>query len=401
MSLRSSTRRQTRRAAPKTRDRADEYTIEDLHPRLVSEGKIDGDLDRDALRLLRGHLNVAFNNDGAALAPAFAPYKTFGADYSAPSPLYVTNLSKNHGQSGSFVYRVLSASKAGHDVLGSCRQILEHRSAPLEFLGQPLLDADQSDWDDPYDGIFGTLDSARGEAIANHMRLQTEALGRLMANLVAERSPYALRYMVIGLCCWLFSYMLKLHGGDPILLIDALQGRNSRIRTQSRATWARQVDLFAASYQWYVDRGDHPTIDDEDWRIFLNQATPRKDLDDHLRDLGVRIGIVQPRAPQAKRKHIELQADTLRVVVLSLLRQGEVKTLPALASDMRKVWHVCTGADPQDGVVLREGRFGSLDTDADLVPNADGFKNLLIKLGLAVEPSDGLTLCAIDAEDLI
>lgn len=48
------------KAAPKNRDRVDEYTIEDLHPRLVDEGRLNADIDRDAFRLLRSHLNVAF-----------------------------------------------------------------------------------------------------------------------------------------------------------------------------------------------------------------------------------------------------------------------------------------------------------------------------------------------------
>ena len=52
-------------------------------------------------------------------------------------------------------------------------------------------------------------------------------------------------------------------------------------------------------------------------------ADARQILDDHFRDLGVRIGVVQPRSPVAKHKHIELQADTLRVLAYSLLDKIE------------------------------------------------------------------------------
>ena len=59
------------------------------------------------------------------------------------------------------------------------------------------------------------------------------------------------------------------------------------------------------------------------------------------------------------------------------------------------------GAEAADGDVLRANRFGPLDQDEDLLANATAFQALLVRLGLAVEPSDGLTLVAIDAEELI
>jgi hypothetical protein len=59
------------------------------------------------------------------------------------------------------------------------------------------------------------------------------------------------------------------------------------------------------------------------------------------------------------------------------------------------------GAGPHDGELLRSNRFGPLDRDDDLRPNAVAFEALMIRLGLAVEPSDGLTLVAINAEELI
>lgn len=81
--------------------------------------------------------------------------------------------------------------------------------------------------------------------------------------------------------------------------------------------------------------------------------------------------------------------------------QGKVLTLADFATELRDVWCVCTGAASDDGQLLRERGFSPLDADEDLQPNAAEFQKLLVRLGLAVEPSDGLTLCAIDAEDLI
>jgi len=68
---------------------------------------------------------------------------------------------------------------------------------------------------------------------------------------------------------------------------------------------------------------------------------------------------------------------------------------------LRTTWSLLVGAGAQDGDLLRSNRFGPLDRDDDLRPNAMAFEALLIRLGLAVEPSDGLTLVAINAEELI
>src|SRR4051812_10779262 len=107
---------------------------------------------------------------------------------------------------------------------------------------------------------------------------------------------------------------------------------------------------------------------------------------------------VQPRSAVAKHKHIEVQADTLRVLVLSLLEPEQVLTMTEFAEQLHRTWSLLVGAGAQDGDLLRDRRFGLLDRDDDLRPNAAAFEALLIRLGLAVEPSDGLTLVAINAE---
>lgn len=390
------------KAAPKNRrGQPDEYVSDVLYPRLLEADRLTPNVSVDEFRTLRSHLNAAYNNDGAALNPAFAPYDSFGTDYSAPSLRYISNKSKNHGYSGSFVVRVLQSTVSGREVLEGCQRLLQLSPPPLSLLGAPLTDDTDEEWDDRYDALFGTAGSDIHETSGQDMQLQTEALRRLVGNLELTRSPYAIRYLIIGLCSWLFVYMMRRSSPSPLLLMDCQQGKNPRIRTQSRATYARQLDIFSNSYDSWWNSGPDGNIDPEDWAKFDASISARQVLDDHFRDLGVRIGFVQPRAPSAKRKHIELQADTLRVLALSLMEGGRVLTLPEFAHSLRTHWCVCAGAHPDDARLLRELRFGPLDADEDLQPNANQFRALLVRLGLAVEPSDGLTLCALNAEELI
>ncbi|MER9255390.1 hypothetical protein NKI59_27020 [Mesorhizobium sp. M0598] len=389
------------KAAPRdSRSILDEYVSDRLYPKLVELNRLSDVIDQDAFRALRAHLNAAYNNDGAALNAAFAPYNSPGTDFSTPSLRYVSNKSKNHGYAGTFVVSVLEATPEGTAVLAGCRRLLDAPPPPLADFGAPLLDDFDEPFVDRYDEQFGTLDDERLKVIAAEMHEQTKAIGRLVENLKATRSAYALRFLIIGLCSWLFVYMMKRGAFEPLLLIDALQGGNPRIRAQSRASYARQLDLFSASYDRQWDRKP-AALSASDWSVFAGSADARQNLDNHFRDLGVRIGFVQPRAPSATRKHIEIQADTLRVLVLSLIAPGQIMTLSDLARALRGTWRICVGADAEDAQLLRAQRFGPLDSDEDLQPNAASFQALLVRLGLAVEPSDGLTLCAIDAEDLI
>ena len=393
-------------SVPKTapRDRGnvyDEYPSDRLHHLLVELGKLDPSVDLEAFRTLRVHLNAAYNNDGSALSAVFPPYSTFGADYSAPSIHYISDRSKNHGYSGSFVVSVFEATAEGREALGRIRKVLELPPPPLAAFGKPLLDDEHEEWPDKHDELYGRIEPERMARIGSRMEDCTIAVGRLASNIERLRSNYSMRHMVLGLCCWLFAYMLRQGSDSSLLLIDALQGSNPRIRAQSRATYARALDLFSSSYDRALAAEGGSSIQEDDWNVFSGSAEARQVLDEHFRDLGVRIGIVQPRSAVAKHKHIELQADTLRVLAYSLLDKSQVLTLPEFAAQLRSVWSILVGAEASDGDVLRSNRFGPLDHDEDLRPNASAFQALLVRLGLAVEPSDGLTLVAIDAEEVI
>ena len=393
-------------SVPKTvpRDRPsfqDEYPSDRLHPLLIERGTLESSVDLEAFRTLRAHLNAAYNNDGAALSAVYRPYSTFGADYSAPSTRYISDRSQNHGYSGSFVLSVLKATAAGIETLGRIRRLLELPPPPLAAFGEPLLDDVAEEWCDRHNELYGEIDPGRLARIGSEMENCTIALGRLAANLERLQSNYSMRYVVLGLCCWLFAYLLRQGSDSSLLIVDALQGGNPRIRAQSRASYARALDLFSSSYDRAFEGDNGSGIPENDWNVFAGSAEARQILDDHFRDLGVRIGIVQPRSAVAKHKHVELQADTLRVLAYSLLEKDRVLTLPEFAAQLRRTWSIVVGAEAADGDVLRANRFGPLDQDEDLLPNATAFQALLVRLGLAVEPSDGLTLVAIDAEELI
>ena len=379
----------------------DEYPSDRLHSLLVERGTLDRAVDLEAFRTLQAHLNAAYNNDGAALSAVFRPYTTFGADYSAPSIRYISNRSKNHGYSGSFVLAVLKATAEGRETLERIRSLLDLSPPPLATFGEPLLDDTAEDWSDRHDELYGEIDPERLIRVGSEMEDCTVAVGRLAANLERLQSNYSMRFIVLGLCCWLFTYLMRQGSDSSLLLVDALQGSNPRIRAQSRASYARALDLFSSSYDRTFADGNGADIAESDWKAFAESADARQILDDHFRDLGVRIGVVQPRSPVAKHKHIDLQADTLRVLAYSLLEKDRVMRLPEFAAQLRATWSIVVGARAGDGDDLRANRFGPLDQDEDLLPNAMAFQALLVRLGLAVEPSDGLTLVAIDAEELI
>ena len=292
---------------------------------------MDPSVDLEAFRTLRAHLNAAYNNDGAALSAVYRPYSTFGADYSAPSTRYISDRSKNHGYSGSFRPVGPGSDRRGKRGRWTrIRRLLELPPPPLATFGEPLLDDVAEDWCDRARRALRRNRTRGGwRGSGRDMEDCTIALGRLAANLERLQSNYSMRYVVLGLCCWLFAYLLRQGSDSSLLLVDALQGSNPRIRAQSRASYARALDLFSSSY----DRANSRTImgrdiPENDWNVFAGSAEARQILDDHFRDLGVRIGIVQPRSAVAKAQACRvagghpsgpcIQPARRRIVVLTL-----------------------------------------------------------------------------------
>ena len=115
---------------------------------------------------------------------------------------------------------------------------------------------------------------------------------------------------------WLLVYLIveaeeaSGESGDLILFMDFLGDTKSRCRAHSCASFARHRELIYRAYPAWKDAGRFEGIE-ANYAEFKNDF---KILEQHFSDLAVRIGLAQPRAAQAKRKHYELQPDTCRTL---------------------------------------------------------------------------------------
>ena len=75
-------------------------------------------------------------------------------------------------------------------------------------------------------------------------------------------------------------------------------------------------------------------------------------------------------------------------------------TVEEVAKELRNIWGVSFGGCDDDLAVLGDYGHMGFDEDDDLKPNREAFVDLLKKLNLAAEPSDGLVLCAVKPEEL-
>lgn len=379
----------------------DEYVTENLLPALIESDVVGESFTEKQLAILRRQLSGVLDNDGSAVYPTYAPYKPFSSDYTVLSNRLLTSFSKNHGYSGCFVSRIFKGTPAGREILRAAKEFLDSGVGAAEKLVEPLLDLEEGEeWEDDYDSKFGTLSKERIKKIATMMDAQTRALAKLVVNLKAESAPSSLRHLVIGLCSWLFIYLHKFHqnGKVPTLFMDFLQGQNRRVRALSCHSYARERDRFYQAYyqmykkkQFVAKRKDFLVIENVGFKI----------LEQHYSDLAVRIGYVQPRAHQVRKKHFELQPDTLRTLVMSVLSSTEVVPLEQLCEALRETWGIVVGGCPDDQEYLAKSGLKGVNEDDDLETNRDSFKQLLMRLGMAVEPSDGLVLCGVDEESLI
>jgi hypothetical protein len=385
-------------------DANDPYVNENLYPILKQSGVISSKIDENCLRILRNQLNGVFDNDGSSLHAYLPPYSTFGSDYTFSSHRFLTQHSKNHGYSGYFVHQVLVSSKDGKEIIDFARSIITNSNSPLVEIAEPLLDAPDGDekkeWDNKYPELFDDLTISHLAQLSDLMKEQTAAIKQLCQNMESFMPAQATRNLIIGLCAWLFIYMQKIsnNGKTPLLFMDFLGNNNKRVRSQSCSSYARQRERFYKSYKILYDKGDLDCSDEEFEEI---EKYGFKILEQHYTDLAVRIGFSQPRASQVRKKHFELHTDTIKVLIKTILHDHEVSTLEDMAKKLRKIWGICLGCCSDDQELLNENGYTGLDEDEDLQPNCEAFKELLKKMNLAGEPSDGLILCSINPENLL
>jgi len=363
---------------------------------------ISNSITEKELLSLRNHLNTLYNNDGAALAAAFHPYKTYGYDFSSPSGEFLSIHSKNHGNAGALIYMVLSQSKEGIETLKITKEILESVDSPSTALGRPFIPNEEIEYEKPENLLPDEIDIERLSDLSALMLPQTLKLNNLVKNIQIIKPAYALRQLMIGVGSWLLLYLIKISSEDkPIIIADYTNGNNERLRTQARACFARYISNFGNFVSRGVDSGSINISTEEAAALSIIQSettAESDDLESHFNDFALRIGWAQPRAGNVKHKHFETVPDTLSVLLMSLLTIDEVVTMEEISKRLFESWHLCIGLAAKDHSLLSEAGYNPLDYSADLRLNRECFKNLSIALGLAWEPSDGLVLFRLQSK---
>lgn len=391
-----------------------DYETDALTARLAADGVTDG-LAAPAVELLRVQINGVVNNDDA-MYPAFSPYSAKGNDYTFISRRVLCDEDRTDGYAGYFVQAILARTAAGRDVVATGRRLADEPAKALEQLVQPLIareTAEARDLDHQYIEKFGVLTAERLDAIADQMKAETEALHRLCANAAVHSHYKQVRFYVLGLLAWLMRYLVKTAAMDrpaPVMLFDFTGDRMGRTRLQSKVCYARLRETVGQAYMQKAKTGGFDP-DILAAKLF-NKKTKQGDvleddldfafLETHFADLALRIGYAQPRASRVPDKHLELQPDTLRVLMLSVLELDphEALTLDQVCERLAATWGVVVGTNSNDPNLLREHGYFGMDED-DLRSNAAAFVERLKSLNLAVEPSDGLVLCSTEVGGIL
>jgi len=155
------------------------------------------------------------------------------------------------------------------------------------------------------------------------MKAQTAALATLCRNAEAlTASETRLRCLILGLCLWLFRYLLEegitVQNESFVLLADASGDASSRMRAQSRWSYARLREALVASFASFADQGRFDECE-EAWEYIQTQLGGRPKFEEFYRTIALRSGLAQPRASRVQAKHFEPQPDTLRILVWSIL----------------------------------------------------------------------------------
>ncbi len=377
------------------KDLTGNYALENLHPELARSGKIEAGIGERELHTLRKHLHCLANNDDAVF-----PEGGFGCDYSTAAHDILTRTKDNDGFAGFFTYSVLDATDDGRLVLEFARRWLNAPNPTLRQVFQPLLEAEHTEEvsANRYEQKFGELASKRVKSVAKRVLRQTAALRILCENAdTLTATETKLRFLIIGLCLWLFHYLIEESAGPSgeviALLSDVTGDSHSRMRAQSRWSYARLREAMIAGFAAFAESG---RFDDcaEAWEYVQKEQQGRPKFEEFYRELALRSGLAQPRASRVPAKHFEPQPDTLRVLVLSVLPVAEgFIPLEKLLDRLYEVWRLVFGGRPEDADLLGQLGYVGLDQDRDLTPNASALIELLSDLGLATRFSDGLVMC--------
>ena len=381
------------------KDLTGNYALDNLYPELVRSGKMASGIGKRELHTLRKHLRCLAGNDDAVF-PAYAEKAGFGCDYSTAAHDILTRTKDNDGFAGFFTYSVLDATDDGRFILDFARRCLNAPNPTLRQVFQPLLEAEHTEEDSSsrYEARFGELSNKRVKNIAKRAARQTSALRTLCENadsLAATETK--LRFLIIGLCLWLFHYLIEESvdpSGEAIALLSDVSGdSHSRMRAQSRWSYARLREALIAGFAAFAEDGRFDECA-EAWEYVKDEQQGRPKFEEFYRELALRSGLAQPRASRVLAKHFEPQPDTLRVLVLSVLPVAEgFIPLANLLDRLFVVWGLVFGGRPQDADLLGQLGYVGLDQDRDLTPNATALIELLSDLGLATRFSDGLVMC--------
>lgn len=386
------------------------YTPEAIMDRLRGDSLIADAVTQPEVETLRVQVNGVVNND-AAMFPAFSPYRQKGNDYTFISPRVLTKASRTDGYAGHFVATILAATDTGRMVLAFARRVAGVQQGTLDRFVNPLLadsEAEISGLPEKYTRDYGELETERIDDIALQMEAQSKALSCLCNNLVNYSHYRRIRYLVLGLLAWLMAYLIRtaaVHAPEPILLFDFVGGSDGPIRVQSQTCYSRLRDTLGHAYRDLADAGRF-SVDPIEQRVFSRKNRADEDdfqfLEQHFGGLALRMGYAQPRASSVPQKHLELQPDTLRALMLSILghdAQSAVR-FDQVCDRLRETWNIIIGGSATDADTLQTKGYFGFD-EADLGRNAAAFAERLKSLNLAIEPSDGLILCSSDIGEVL
>lgn len=381
------------------KDPTGNYALDNLHLELLRSGKMAPEIGKRDLHTLRKHLRCLAANDEAVF-PAYAEKAGFGCDYSTAAHDILTRTKDNDGFAGYFTYSILNATEDGRFVLAFAQRCLNAPNPTLRQIFQPLLEAEHTEEDSAsrYENRFGALEPKRVKNVAKHMAKQTAALRTLCENAdLHVATETKLRFLIIGLCLWLFRYLIteSLGATDQVvvLLADVTGDSRSRMRAQSRWSYARLREALIAGFADFAEHGRFAECADA-WNYVKDEQQGRPKFEEFYRELALRSGLAQPRASRVIAKHFEPQPDTLRVLALSVMPKTDgFLPLAKMLDRLFDVWGFAFGGRPQDADFLGQLGYVGLDQDRDLTPNATALIELLSDLGLATRFSDGLVMC--------